>query len=55
MAREAGYSEDTKQMGSLLQCALQDGGAYASSRDLIAEPGEAFLPSEHRQDVKYPG
>jgi hypothetical protein len=41
-------------MGSLLQCALQDGGAEPSRSDLVVKPGEAFLPTEHRQHVKYP-
>src|SRR5216683_5371497 len=44
-------------MGIVLLCALQDGHAGEARRlcrGLIAKPGEAFLPSQHRKDVKDP-
>src|ERR1700733_12834476 len=40
-------------MGSLLPCALQGGGAHASVRPLVIEPGQTFLPAEDGQDVEY--
>ena len=52
-------------MGIVLPCALQDGHRSMAARRgslirslsgrLIAEPGKAFLPSQHRQHVENPG